>query len=132
MNSSTDQTAGLKRRADRRSLIAALALDVVSVAVFCAIGRRSHAEGVDIAGVAQTAWPFLTGTAIGWLLSRGWRRPTAVAPTGVVIWICTIAVGMLLRGLTGQGVAVSFILVASTATAVLLLGWRTVARLSGR
>jgi hypothetical protein len=132
MNFNTDQTTGPKRRAGRRSLIIALTLDVVSVAVFCAVGRRSHAEGIDIAGVAQTAWPFLSGTAIGWLLSRGWRRPTAVAPTGVVIWVCTVAVGMLLRSLTGQGVAVSFILVASTVTAVLLLGWRTVARLSGR
>lgn len=132
MNFNTDQTTGSKRRAGRRSLIIALTLDVVSVAVFCAAGRRSHAEGIDIAGVAQTAWPFLSGTAIGWLLSRGWRRPTAVAPTGVVIWVCTVAVGMLLRSLTGQGVAVSFILVASTVTAVLLLGWRTVARLSER
>lgn len=101
-----------------------LAADVVGVLVFCAVGRRSHAEGLSVTGVASTAWPFLTGTAIGWLASRGWRRPTAVAPTGVIVWICTVAVGMLLRKVSSAGVAASFVVVASSVTAILLLGWR--------
>jgi Protein of unknown function (DUF3054) len=94
------------------------------VLVFCAVGRRSHAEGLTITGVASTAWPFLTGTGIGWLASRGWRRPTAVIPTGVVVWLCTVVVGMLLRKAGSAGVAVSFVVVASSVTAALLLGWR--------
>ena len=105
------------------SALAALA-DVVGVLVFCTVGRRSHAEGLTAAGVAGTAWPFLVGTAVGWLLIRGWRRPTAVVPTGLVVWVCTVAVGMLLRKATSAGVAVSFVVVASAATAVVLLGWR--------
>lgn len=107
----------------RNSAFAALA-DVVGVLVFSAIGRRSHAEGLTAAGVSETAWPFLVGTAVGWLLSRGWRAPTAVVPTGLVVWVCTVAVGMLLRKATSAGVAVSFIVVASAATAIVLLGWR--------
>jgi peptidoglycan/LPS O-acetylase OafA/YrhL len=109
-----------------RPMAVAVAADVVCIIVFCAIGRRSHAEGLTIAGVAETAWPFLSGTAVGWLLSRGWRNPSAVAPTGVTVWLCTVVVGMLLRKLTSAGVAPSFIVVASVATAVLLLGWRVV------
>jgi Protein of unknown function (DUF3054) len=101
-----------------------LATDVICVLVFCALGRRSHAEGLSVTGVASTAWPFLTGTATGWLASRGWRRPTAVVPTGVIVWICTVAVGMLLRKASSAGVAASFVVVASSVTAVLLLGWR--------
>ncbi|WP_197383037.1 DUF3054 domain-containing protein [Mycolicibacterium mengxianglii] len=107
---------------------AAVGADVLSVLVFCALGRRSHAEGLTVAGVAETAWPFLTGTAVGWLLSRGWRRPTAVTPTGLIIWASTIVVGMVLRKLTSAGVAVSFIVVALSVTAVLLLGWRALVR----
>lgn len=80
-----------------------LAVDVVGVLVFCAVGRRSHDEGLNVAGVAATAWPFLTGTAIGWLAARGWRRPTAVAPTGVVVWLSTVVVGMVLRKATAAG-----------------------------
>ena len=107
----------------RRTPIALLA-DVVCVIVFCTIGRRSHAEGLTVTGVAQTAWPFLTGTGAGWLLIRGWRQPFTVIPTGVVVWVCTVVVGMLLRKATSAGVAFSFVIVASAATAVLLLGWR--------
>ncbi|HZU46541.1 MAG TPA: DUF3054 domain-containing protein [Mycobacterium sp.] len=101
-----------------------LGIDVGCVLVFCAVGRRSHEEGLNVAGVATTAWPFLTGTVVGWLASNGWRRPTAVVPTGVVVWLCTLAVGMLLRKATGAGVAASFVVVAGSVTAVLLLGWR--------
>jgi DUF3054 family protein len=103
-----------------------LCVDVVCVLVFCAIGRRSHDEGINIAGIATTAWPFLSGTALGWLVSRAWRRPTALIPTGVVVWLCTVAVGMLLRKATSAGVAPSFVVVATSVTAVLLLGWRAV------
>ncbi|ORA17201.1 DUF3054 domain-containing protein [Mycobacterium arosiense] len=109
-----------------------LAVDVIAVLVFCAVGRRSHDEGLNITGVAMTAWPFLTGTVVGWVVSRAWRRPTAVAPTGVSVWLCTVVVGMLLRKATSAGVAASFVMVATTVTAVLLLGWRVAAAVSLR
>ncbi|OBG27470.1 DUF3054 domain-containing protein [Mycobacterium sp. E3198] len=112
--------------------LVSLLADVVAVLVFCAVGRRSHDEGLNLGGVATTAWPFLTGTLVGWLVSRGWRRPTAVAPTGVIVWLCTIVVGMLLRKASSAGVAASFVVVAASVTAVLLLGWRAAAGLAAR
>lgn len=119
----TEQATG------NRSAALAFLADVVLVVIFCAIGRRSHAEGITLAGVAHTSWPFLTGTVAGWALARGWRRPTALNPTGLVVWVSTIVIGMLLRKASAQGVAVSFVIVASTVTAVFLLGWRGLARL---
>ncbi|MCW2559303.1 MAG: rane protein [Mycobacterium sp.] len=104
--------------------VTALLVDVVCVVVFCTIGRRSHAEGITVAGVAETAWPFLTGAAVGWLAARAWRRPSVLAPTGLIIWLSTVVIGMLLRKATSQGTAVSFVVVASLVTAILLLGWR--------
>ncbi len=112
--------------------LAYLFLDVIAVVVFCAVGRRSHDEGLNLGGVATTAWPFLTGTLVGWLVSRAWRQPTAVAPTGVIVWLCTVAVGMLLRKASSAVVAASFVVVAASVTAVLLLGWRAVAGLALR
>lgn len=106
---------------------ASVAADVVAVIVFCAVGRRSHAEGLTVTGIAETAWPFLSGTLVGWIASRGWRHPTALAPTGVAVWLCTVIVGMVLRKATSQGVAASFVVVASLVTALLLLGWRAIA-----
>ncbi len=116
-------------RTNTRPAVLALAGDIVCVIVFCALGRRSHAEGLTLAGIADTAWPFLSGTALGWLVSRGWRAPTALAPTGVIVWLTTVVVGMLLRKASSQGVATSFIIVASVVTALLLLGWRGIAAL---
>ena len=115
-----------------RPAVTALATDVVCVIVFCAIGRRSHAEGLTVSGIAETAWPFLVGTAAGWLLSRGWRRPAALVPTGVTVWLCTVVAGMLLRKLTSAGTATSFIVVASLSTALLVLGWRAGVRVLNR
>ncbi|MBB3748509.1 peptidoglycan/LPS O-acetylase OafA/YrhL [Mycolicibacterium sp. BK634] len=116
-------------RTNTRPTVLALAGDIVCVLVFCALGRRSHAEGLTLAGIAETAWPFLSGTLLGWVISRGWRAPTAVAPTGVIVWVATVVVGMLLRKASSQGVATSFIIVASVVTALLLLGWRGIAAL---
>ena len=112
--------------------LAYLVVDVVGVLVFCAVGRRSHDEGITVSGVATTAWPFLSGTLIGWVAARGLRRPTAVVPTGVVVWLSTVVVGMVLRKATSAGVAASFVVVASSVTAVLLLGWRAAVELARR
>ncbi|MGE2731561.1 DUF3054 domain-containing protein [Mycolicibacterium vaccae] len=116
----------------RRPALWAFLADLVCVVVFCTIGRRSHAEGLNVSGIAETAWPFLTGTAVGWLVSRGWRRPTSLAPTGIVVWVCTIVVGMLLRKVTSAGTATSFIVVASLTTAAFLLGWRAINRVAAQ
>ncbi|UUO01842.1 DUF3054 domain-containing protein [Mycolicibacterium novocastrense] len=107
-----------------RPALTALATDVVCLIVFATIGRRSHDEGLDLAGIAETAWPFVSGALAGWVFSLGWRRPYALIPTGIAVWVCTIVLGMLLRKLTSAGVAPSFVVVASISTAVLLLGWR--------
>lgn len=116
----------------RLGWLAYLFADVLCVLVFCAVGRRSHDEGLNITGVVTTAWPFLTGTAIGWLAARAWQRPTAVVPTGVVIWLCTVVIGMVLRKASSAGVAPSFVVVAASVTAVLLLGWRAAVGLTLR
>lgn len=109
-----------------RSAALAFAADVACIIAFVSVGRRNHAEGVTLAGIAETAWPFLTGTVIGWLVSRGWRRPTAPVPTGVIVWVCTVIAGMTLRVVSGEGIAFSFILVTTLVTGVTLVGWRAV------
>lgn len=105
-------------------------LDVVLVVVFAAVGRRSHAEGLDVAGVLRTALPFLVGTAAGWLLASvvvdGGPRSLAY---GAVVVVSTVAVGMVLRAVAAQGVALSFVVVATVVLSVLLLGWRLLVRL---
>ena len=96
---------------------------------FVIIGRASHAKGESLAGIASTAWPFLAGLACGWVAARGWRRSAALAPAGVGAWLGTVAVGMVLRVVSGQGTAVAFVLVALAFLGLFLLGWRLLAGL---
>ncbi|MET4611954.1 hypothetical protein ABIC28_002946 [Rhodococcus sp. PvR044] len=114
----------------RPPVLAVLAVDIVLVVVFCAIGRRSHDEANALAGLATTAWPFLGGLAAGWLANEALYRnksfPASVVPAGVIIWLSTVVVGMILRVIGGQGTAFSFIIVATSVLAAFLLGWRAI------
>ncbi len=106
---------------------AALLADVALVVGFAAAGRASHDSDVW-AGLARTAGPFLLALAAGWLVSRAWRAPAAPLRTGAVVWIVTLVGGLVVRALTGQGVALPFVFVAAGTLLVLLVGWRAVAR----
>lgn len=101
-----------------------MALDLLCVLVFVAIGRRNHGESSALAGLATTAWPFVTALVAGWLAATAWKRPPDGIPAGVCIWLITVAGGMLLRAASDQGTAPSFMIVALTFLGVVLLGWR--------
>jgi DUF3054 family protein len=137
-------------------------LDICCVLIFVIIGRASHAKGETLAGIASTSWPFLVGLGIGWLACRNWHRvgarpiakprsyrartnasatpgdnprtpdPGGLVPAGVGAWLCTVAFGMVLRVVSGQGTAVSFIIVALAFLGLFLLGWRLLWRLFAR
>jgi hypothetical protein len=113
-----------------RSARLAVVLDIACVLIFVIIGRASHTKGESLAGIASTSWPFLAGLGVGWLAARGWRRPLAIRPEGLAIWLCTVALGMVLRVVSGQGTAAAFIVVALAFLALFLLGWRLLARLA--
>ncbi|WP_248490213.1 DUF3054 domain-containing protein [Tsukamurella sp. PLM1] len=120
-------------------------VDVVFVLLFVTVGRFTHDEPVFApAGFAETAWPFLLALTVGWAFTyvlaalRGHEpgraqtfAPGRVFPAGVIIWISTVAVGMTARGLlTPRGVEVPFVIVATVALGLFLLGWRAAARIA--
>jgi Protein of unknown function (DUF3054) len=109
-----------------RAALAVLA-DVICVLIFVVIGRASHHAGEGLAGVVSTAWPFLAGLAAGELATRSWRRPLALVPTGVGVWLATVAAGQALRMAAGQGTQIAFIAVSAVFLGLFLLGWRAAA-----
>lgn len=116
----------------RQAAWSAAAADAAAIVVFAAVGRANHDEGIlgdNGAGLATTAWPFLAGAAAGWLLAKAWRRPCDWRTTGLVVWASTLAGGMLLRLASGQGVQVSFVIVAGLVLAAFLIGWRVISGL---
>jgi hypothetical protein len=105
-----------------------LGLDTAVITVFAAIGRRSHGEDAAVLAVVATAWPFLAGMAAGWLVAvfAVGRAPLSV-PEAIPLWAATVAIGMVLRALTGAGTALAFVLVATVFLGAALLGWRALA-----
>ena len=104
--------------------LAAAGADAVMILVFAAVGRDAHQRGEVVAGVLLTAWPFLAGAAMGWLIAQAWRDPLSVRRTGIAVWLGSVAGGMALRALTGQTVVLPFVIVALLSLGVLLLGYR--------
>lgn len=108
---------------DRRTPFAA-GLDTFAVVLFVAIGRREHERDSAIAGLIETAAPFLIALALAWLVLRVWTRPTEWR-TGVGVWAIVVVGGMLLRNLVfDQGTATAFVIVATLFLALFIVGWR--------
>ena len=102
-------------------------IDVLAVLIFVAIGRRSHEEANSIAGLLQTAAPFLIAVALSWIVVAVIKPSGSFVPA-LVTWAITVSVGMLLRNLAfGEGTATSFIIVTTITLFVLIVGARLVA-----
>jgi hypothetical protein len=112
-----------------RAALRAAVADIASVVLFVAVGRNNHDEGGNpVTGALEVAAPFLLALGVGWVVARAWRSPEALR-TALVVWPVTVALGMVLRRwVFDRGTATSFIVVATIATGVLLLGWRLVAQ----
>lgn len=111
-----------------RILLWSLVTDVVSVVVFVTIGRRNHDESTSLDGIFSTAAPFLIALVIVWLVALVWRDPLSVR-SGVITWLGTVALGMVLRNLVfDDGTATSFVIVATVFLGVALNSWRALAR----
>lgn len=108
-------------------------LDLLVVLVFAAVGRRNHGEADALTGIVTTAWPFVVGAIVGWLVLVVMKRlPGRSLTSGVIVWLTTVIVGMILRQVSGHGTAVAFVIVALTFNGACMLGWRLVARVLER
>src|SRR5262249_1064323 len=88
------------------------------------MGRPSGEDGEGRAGVASAGWPSRGGRAAGEAATRAWRRPAAVVPTGVGVWLATVALGQLLRAVSGPGTDAAFIAVSAVFLGLFLIGRR--------
>lgn len=116
---------------------AAAATDLIALLAFVVIGRGSHGEQSALAGIATTAWPFLTGAAVGWVavlvLMRSRPGLQAASPlAGAAVLAGTVVVGMALRHLSGGGTPVSFLVAGTVFLTLFLLGWRLLAQVMER
>ncbi|WP_040160646.1 DUF3054 domain-containing protein [Nigerium massiliense] len=109
--------------------ILAVLLDLVAVGLFSMIGLASHGEPLAPDAVVRVAAPFVLATLMGWIVLMLRRFTDSLWWQGLTVWAFTLTVGMLVRGLLGMGVQVSFVIVAAVFLAAVMFGWRGIARL---
>lgn len=103
----------------------AIAADYIAIAAFALLARAAHQSDdmpFNFSGWLSTLWPFALGVTLGWLISRENK--------GGLIWIVTVVTGLVIWGIRNGDVPHwSFIVVATTMSALLMLGWRGIAKL---
>lgn len=101
--------------------------------VFALLGNRSHDSGLALGEITGTAWPFLLGLALSWLLTFSWASPSRIWPTGMLVVLGTVTLGMTFRTLfTEGGAQLSFVLVTTGVLTLFLLGRRVLSDLLRR
>ncbi len=99
-------------------------IDLLCLVVFVAIGRSTHDHGVALSGMFKTLWPFVVGLGASWTILIRRRRSGASFADAALIVVVTVALGMTLRVMVGQGTAVAFIIVALAFLSLTMGGWR--------
>jgi hypothetical protein len=110
-----------------------LVADLACVLALAVGGKWSHDASESDWLVLAIMWPYAVaaGLAHAWLASRG-RQTRQAWPEGATVLVVTYALGMLLRTISGRGVAPGFLVVAAIFLAVTMLGWRGVVQLTTR
>ena len=103
-----------------------IVIDILVVVLFVGIGRSNHHHGESLSGIVSTTWPFAVGLAIGWLIVLVRHQNGISLGAGVEIVLATVAAGMILRVIAGQGTAFAFVVVAVVFLGALMLGLRFV------
>lgn len=125
-SAATDTTAG----ADQRSSVPAILWDALAVLVFAILARLAHNTESDpftLTNVLNTYWPFLIGSVgAGVVLMAMGRNLRLIVPSGLIVWVATVVVGLSIWGVRHGSVPHwSFILVATIMSGLVLLGWRS-------
>jgi hypothetical protein len=110
-----------------------LVADLACVLALAMGGKGTHDAGESAWVVLAIAWPFAlaAGLASLWLTSRG-RHIRRTWPEGAIVLVVTYVLGMLLRAISGRGLAPGFLVVAAIFLAFTMLGWRVVVQLATR
>lgn len=122
----TENTDNSAPRVRQREDWPAIGLDILLLVVFAWIGRNNHDASLTPGEIAWTALPFAAGALITHLVLFYRGANVRSLPSGLIIFLGTWVLGVILRWITGGGIPWDFILVAGAFLALFLLGWRVI------
>ena len=110
-----------------------LMTDIITVLVFAVLARAAHG-GLGLAQIADTFWPFAIGSLVGTgIATVALRSAGGAIRYGVIVWLVTVLTGLAIWAARHAAVPhISFIIVATTMSGLLLLGWRAAGMLVAR
>lgn len=113
----------------------AVAGDIAAIGIFALLARiahRSEEMPLTVGGWLSTTWPFALGVLLGWAVVLLTGKDGRRLGGGVMIWLITVIVGLSIWGVKhGQAPHWSFMIVAGSMSALLMLGWRGVVKARG-
>lgn len=107
-------------------------LDLLALLIFALLARLAHDDGSGFSVLRwlDTAWPFMLGAVIVWVVLRvGGGKPAGLDyRTGAFVWLGSLIAGLGIWGIRNAAFPHwSFILVATLMSALLIFGWRGIA-----
>ena len=110
-----------------------LMTDIIAVLVFAVLARAAHG-GLGLAQIADTFWPFAIGALVGTgIATVALRGAGGTIRYGVIVWLVTVFTGLAIWAARHAAAPhISFIIVATTMSGLLLLGWRAAGMLVAR
>jgi hypothetical protein len=110
----------------QRHLDPAIGIDAACIGLFVIVGRSSHHEGNAVVETLRIALPFLVALVVMWVAVAVLKLPRGREATGgALIWLGTVAIGLLLRRFVfDDGTAMAFIIVTTLFLGLLMNGWR--------
>ena len=119
------RTLSPTRSSARTAQLWPLLTDLVCVVAFAAGGKDAHDESATWWVIGRIAWPYALACLVAHVVvwRRGWD-PLRLRPAGVTVLATTYVLGMVLRVVSGRGIAVGFLVVAAIFLTATMLGWR--------
>lgn len=112
----------------------ALFFDATAIALFALFARVAHQSDdmpLSVSGWFSTMLPFLAGAFLSYLVVILPLKAHVefIRPAGLSVWVFAVVIGLSVWGFNNGGIPHwSFIIVATTASAILVLGWRALYR----
>ncbi|MDO4761171.1 MAG: DUF3054 domain-containing protein [Corynebacterium sp.] len=103
--------------------------DILATFVFAVLARLAHG-GLSVPAVLDTWWPFALGALAAGAVIFAFGHDGTTWRSGVIVWgLCTV-VGLKIWAFRhGEIPHISFIIVATIMSGLLILGWRGVEKL---
>lgn len=115
-----------------------LTIDAIAIGLFALFARVAHQSAempLNLHGWFFTWLPFLAGVFIAYLviILPAKLASERIRPAGLSVWAFTVVIGLTIWGFNNGAVPHwSFMIVATTASAILVLGWRALFKVISR